>query len=61
MEAWLRDMLDGLIGDAGIAKGVDNYNSDGTRKSFWQTHYRLNAENIVKAMKRNQSKRGQYA
>lgn len=55
---WLENKLSGVIEDAGIYNGTDPYRSDGTRKSFDETHWEYTAENIVRAMA-NASERGE--
>lgn len=53
-EKYIDNMLSesGVIGDKYIVKDdVDLYNNDGSRKSFEQTHYDYNIDNVVKAMK----------
>lgn len=53
-EKYIDNMLSesGVIGDKYIIRDdVDLYNNDGSRKSFEQTHYDYNIDNVVKAMK----------
>lgn len=53
-EKYIDDMLSesGVIGDKYIIRDdVNLYNNDGSRKSFEQTHYDYNIDNVVKAMK----------
>ncbi len=53
-EKYIDNMLSesGVIGDKYIVRDdVDLYNNDGSRKSFEQTHYDYNIDNVVKAMK----------
>lgn len=53
-EKYIDNMLSesGVIGDKYIVRDdVDLYNNDGIRKSFEQTHYDYNIDNVVKAMK----------
>lgn len=53
-EKYINNMLSesGVIGDKYIVRDdVDLYNNDGSRKSFEQTHYDYNIDNVVKAMK----------
>lgn len=58
LTAWLEEKLSDVIGEAGIYNDSDFYNSDGTRKSFDETHWEYTAENIVRAMA-NASERGE--
>lgn len=53
-EKYIDNMLSesDVIGDKYIVRDdVDLYNNDGIRKSFEQTHYDYNIDNVVKAMK----------
>lgn len=53
-EKYIDNMLSesGVIGDKYIVRDdVNLYNNDGSRKSFEQTHYDYNIDNVVKAMK----------
>ena len=53
-EKYIDNMLSesGVIGDKYIIRDdVGLYNNDGSRKSFEQTHYDYNIDNVVKAMK----------
>lgn len=53
-EKYIDDMLSesNVIGDKYIVRDdVNLYNNDGSRKSFEQTHYDYNIDNVVKAMK----------
>lgn len=58
LTAWLEEKLSDVIGEAEIYNDSDFYNSDGTRKSFDETHWEYTAENIVRAMA-NASERGE--
>ena len=49
VEAWVLDMLKGVQGKPGIYNGEDVV-TDGGRRSFAQTHWEYNVENIVRAM-----------
>lgn len=60
-ENWLREILDGVIGERGIDNGADRFTPSGNRRSFKQTHMPFTIENVVKAMKKNQSARGENA
>lgn len=48
--AWAEKRLQDVIGEGGIYNNEDRYTSRGDRRSFEQTHWELNAENIVRAM-----------
>lgn len=53
-EKYIDDMLSesNVIGDKYIVRDdVNLYNNDGSRKSFEQTHYDYNIDNVIKAMK----------
>lgn len=56
---WIKGKLNGLIGEPGIYNGSDPYYASGRRKSFSETHYPYTAENIVRAMQKTASERGQ--
>lgn len=47
---WAEKQLQDVIGEGGIYNNEDRYTSRGDRRSFEQTHWELNAENIVRAM-----------
>ena len=49
-DAWIDENLDGAILDSGIGNGKELFTASGQRRSFQQTHYPINAENIVKSM-----------
>lgn len=48
--AWAEKRLQDVIGKGGIYNNEDRYTSRGDRRSFEQTHWELNAENLVRAM-----------
>lgn len=48
--AWAEKQLQDVIGEGGIYNNEDRYTSRGDRRSFEQTHWELNAENLVRAM-----------
>lgn len=48
--AWAEKRLQDVIGEGGIYNNEDRYTSRGDRRSFEQTHWELNAENLVRAM-----------
>ena len=48
--AWAEKRLQDVIGEGGIYNNEDRYTSRGDRRSFDQTHWELNAENLVRAM-----------
>lgn len=47
---WLNELFDGIIEKQGIWNGKELFTPSGNRRSFEQTHYELNLENIVQAM-----------
>lgn len=47
---WAEKQLQDVIGEGGIYNNEDRYTSRGDRRSFAQTHWELNAENLVRAM-----------
>lgn len=47
---WAEKQLQDVIGEGGIYNNEDRYTSRGDRRSFEQTHWELNAENLVRAM-----------
>ena len=47
---WAEKQLQDVIGEGGIYNNEDHYTSRGDRRSFEQTHWELNAENLVRAM-----------
>ena len=49
-EAWLKDFFNGIEQSKGINNGTDYYTSRGDKRSFAQTHYEVNLENVVKSM-----------
>ena len=50
VEAWVLDMLQGLLGRPGIYNGREIFDSRGRSRGFWETHWEYTVENIVKAM-----------
>lgn len=48
--AWAEKRLQDVIGEGGIYNNEDRYTSRGDRRSFEETHWELNAENLVRAM-----------
>lgn len=48
--AWAEKRLQDVIGEGGIYNNEDRYTSRGDRRSFEQTHWEMNAENLVRAM-----------
>ena len=58
VEAWVEGQLGGLLGEPGIYNGKDYYTPSGDRRSFAETHWDYNVENIVRAMN-NASSRGE--
>ena len=58
-ENWVANLVHGVIGDRGINKGVDPFRSDGTRKSFEETHIAYNLENLVGQMKKRGGRNGE--
>ena len=55
---WLEPQISEFFGKAGISNGKDAYTASGNRKSFAETHYAYNAENIVRAMRETAPARG---
>ena len=51
IRAWIRPMLDSVVGEKGIVNGKEIFDRLGNRKSFWQTHDHYTLESIVRAMK----------
>lgn len=56
---WVADLVHGVIGKKGINKGVDPFRSDGTLKSFNQTHVEYNLENLVSQMRKRGGRNGE--
>ena len=50
VEAWVEGQLGSLLGEPGIYNGEDYYRPNGDRRSFAETHWDYNVENIVRAM-----------
>lgn len=48
--AWAEKRLQDVIGEGGIYNNEDRYTSRGDRRSFEQTHWEMNAENLVRSM-----------
>lgn len=47
---WLEELFEGIEKDSGVYNGKDIFTPSGNRRSFKQTHLKVTAENIVKAM-----------
>ena len=58
---WLESILDGIISGAGIHNGTETFTYAGNRRGFWQTHNKYTLDNLVAAMKKLQSARGERA
>lgn len=50
-DSYVEKMLSPLLGDKFIRKNTDNYKSDGSRKSFLETHRPYTLNNITETMK----------
>lgn len=53
-DQWLENLFSGVVENSGIYNGKDYYTESGNRRSFSATHYEINLENIVRAMKRGE-------
>ena len=53
-EQWLEGLFSGVVKNSGIYNGKDYYTDSGNRRSFSATHYEVNLENIVRAMKQGE-------
>lgn len=53
-EQWLEGLFSGVVKNSGIYNGKDYYTASGNRRSFSATHYEVNLENIVRAMKQGE-------
>ena len=53
-DQWLKGLFSGVVKNSGIYNGKDYYTASGNRKSFSATHYEVNLENIVRAMKQGE-------
>lgn len=56
---WVRQQLDGLLGEPGIYNGRDPFTPSGRSRSFEQLHYPYTLENLVQAMSTTQEARGE--
>lgn len=56
---WAKEKLDGLLGEAGIYNGKDPFTASGNSRSFAQLHNAYTLENLVAAMNKQQSARGE--
>nr|DAE37296.1 MAG TPA: nuclease [Bacteriophage sp.] len=56
---WAKEKLDGLLDEAGIYNGKDPFTASGHRRSFAQLHNAYTLENLVAAMNKQQSARGE--
>lgn len=50
-DKWVEDLLAGAVEKTGIYNGKDIFTNSGNRRSFEQTHWDVNVDNVVKAMK----------
>ena len=50
-DQWLEGLFSGVVKNSGIYNGKDYYTASGDRRSFSATHYEVNLENTVRAMK----------
>lgn len=50
-DQWLEGLFSGVVKNSGIYNGKDYYTASGNRRSFSATHYEVNLENTVRAMK----------
>ena len=55
---WVKEQLNGLLGEPGIYNGEERYDIFGSDKTFEQLHYPYTLENIVKVMGEQQPDRG---
>lgn len=53
-DQWLESLFSGVVKNSGIYNGEDYYTDSGNRRSFSATHYEVNLENIVRAMKQGE-------
>lgn len=53
-DRWLEGLFSGVVKNSGIYNGKDYYTDSGNRRSFSATHYEVNLENIVRAMKQGE-------
>ena len=60
-EKWLKEHIDGFVGDRGIWNGKPYITDAGNRRTYKQLYNAYTAENIVKAMYGEQSARAQGA
>lgn len=58
VQDWVRPQLEGVLGEPGVYNGLDRITDEG-RRSFQETHYPVNAENIVRAMYEQGRSRGE--
>ncbi len=59
VKAWIEPQLKGILGKPGIYNGKERFTASGNSRSFSALHWSYTLENIVKAMKSNQSERGE--
>ena len=59
VEEWVRQQLDGLLGEPGIYNGKEMFTPAGNSRSFKQLHYPYTLENLVRAMSTLQVDRGE--
>lgn len=50
-DKWVEDLFTGAVEKTGIYNGKDIFTNSGNRRSFEQTHWDVNVDNVVKAMK----------
>ena len=50
-DKWVENLLAGAVEKTGIYNGKDIFTNSGNRRSFEQTHWDVNVDNVVKAMK----------
>ena len=53
-DAWIAQKLSSAFGQQGIYNGKDRFTPSGNRRSFKQTHYEYNVENVVRSMLQEQ-------
>lgn len=52
---WLKELFKGIVKGKGIRNNKDTFTPNGNRRNFGILHYEYNLENIVKAMKEEES------
>ena len=52
---WLKELFKGIVKSKGIRNNKDTFTPNGNRRNFGILHYEYNLENIVKAMKEEES------